>query len=255
VSLVKNADYFPAKHGNPPPDVADRDVIMVDFSYKRALMEDIIQECRSIIVLDHHKTAQAELEGLSAPNAEIVFDMNRSGAMLAWDHFGGGNPAPPIVRYMQDRDLWRHELPKTREIASYLFSFPYTFGHYDACDKQLREQFDLCVTEGAAILRSTDRQIEGLIAESLREMTIAGHTVPAININYVFASDAANKIVASTGAPFAAAYSDDATCRRFSLRSIGDFDVSAIAQRYGGGGHRNAAGFQAAHGWDGDAAA
>jgi len=28
------------------------------------------------------------------------------------------------------------------------------------------------------------------------------------------------------------------------LRSKGDFDVAAIAQRYGGGGHRNAAGFR-----------
>jgi nanoRNase/pAp phosphatase (c-di-AMP/oligoRNAs hydrolase) len=29
--------------------------------------------------------------------------------------------------------------------------------------------------------------------------------------------------------------------------------VQEIAKRYGGGGHRNAAGFQAALGWEGDA--
>lgn len=29
-----------------------------------------------------------------------------------------------------------------------------------------------------------------------------------------------------------------------SLRSVGDFDVSTIAKQYGGGGHKNAAGFR-----------
>ena len=31
-----------------------------------------------------------------------------------------------------------------------------------------------------------------------------------------------------------------------SLRSVGDYDVSAIAKTFGGGGHRNAAGFEVA---------
>ena len=31
---------------------------------------------------------------------------------------------------------------------------------------------------------------------------------------------------------------------RFSLQSVGDFDVSAIAKKYGGGGHLNSAGFK-----------
>ncbi|NIV11578.1 MAG: bifunctional oligoribonuclease/PAP phosphatase NrnA, partial [Aliifodinibius sp.] len=30
----------------------------------------------------------------------------------------------------------------------------------------------------------------------------------------------------------------------YSLRSRGDFDVSALAERFGGGGHKNAAGFR-----------
>ena len=30
----------------------------------------------------------------------------------------------------------------------------------------------------------------------------------------------------------------------YSLRSKGDFDVSELAKRHGGGGHKNAAGFQ-----------
>jgi nanoRNase/pAp phosphatase (c-di-AMP/oligoRNAs hydrolase) len=38
----------------------------------------------------------------------------------------------------------------------------------------------------------------------------------------------------------------------YSLRSIGDFDVSELAKRYGGGGHKNSAGFTShglVHNW------
>ena len=40
-------------------------------------------------------------------------------------------------------------------------------------------------------------------------------------------------------------YVDSAGKVRVSLRSEGDYDVSGIAKRYGGGGHKNAAGFTA----------
>lgn len=45
-------------------------------------------------------------------------------------------------------------------------------------------------------------------------------------------------------APFSASYCDRGDGKRsYSLRSLGDFDVSAVARMFGGGGHRNAAGF------------
>jgi nanoRNase/pAp phosphatase (c-di-AMP/oligoRNAs hydrolase) len=44
--------------------------------------------------------------------------------------------------------------------------------------------------------------------------------------------------------PFAAAYYDTLDGHRsWSLRSVGDFDVAALAKRWGGGGHKNASGF------------
>ena len=45
---------------------------------------------------------------------------------------------------------------------------------------------------------------------------------------------------------FSASYCDRADgLRTYSLRSNGEFDVSVIAKQFGGGGHRNAAGFEA----------
>jgi hypothetical protein len=86
-------DYVPANHGDAPPDVAGRDVVIVDFSYRRAIMEAMFAEAKSLLVLDHHKSAEAELADL--PFA--TFDMGRSGAGMAWDWFHPGQPRPALV--------------------------------------------------------------------------------------------------------------------------------------------------------------
>lgn len=55
--LGASAEYYAATHGNRPPDVAGMDVIMVDFCYKRDVLDAMAKEAASILVLDHHKTA------------------------------------------------------------------------------------------------------------------------------------------------------------------------------------------------------
>lgn len=76
--------------------------------------------------------------------------------------------------------------------------------------------------------------------------------VPVANLPYTMSSDAGHLMTA--GEPFAACYVDTPNGRTFSLRSTDEgVDVSAVAQSFGGGGHRNAAGFSAPIGWEGDA--
>jgi len=74
-------------------------------------------------------------------------------------------------------------------------------------------------------------------------MLIGGHDVPVANLPYMFASDAGQLM--AEGERFAGSYFDTPEGRTFSLRSTdAGMDVSEIAQQYGGGGHRNAAGFR-----------
>jgi hypothetical protein len=49
------------------------------------MLEKIIAEAASVTILDHHKSAQADLEPLLAEGVlKGEFDMLRSGAMMAW---------------------------------------------------------------------------------------------------------------------------------------------------------------------------
>ena len=74
---------FPAYYGAPPPDVKDRIVYVLDFSYPRDVTERIATEARRSVFLDHHKTAMDALDGLHQPESgiDVWFDMNKSGGV------------------------------------------------------------------------------------------------------------------------------------------------------------------------------
>lgn len=236
--LGEEVDFHAGIYGAPPPDVTGRHVLMVDFSYKRDVLLEMANAAIHITILDHHKSAEAELVDLPA-NIEAVFDMNRSGAMMAWDSCYPGEEPPAMIKHIQDRDLWRFEIPGTREYQAALFSYPYDFAIWD-------ELADLppkaMIRDGAAIERKHHKDVSELISSAATRGVIAGFDVPILNAPYFFSSDAGHSM--AKGEPFAACYWDTPKGRVYSLRSTDDGeDVSEVARKYGGGGHRNAAGF------------
>jgi len=234
-------DLHPATYQDPPPDMTDRCVIMVDFSYKRPIMARLINQAESVLVIDHHKTAQADLADLHG--ATVIFDMEHSGAVLTWRHFFPGQEPPMLLRYIEDRDIWKFALPNSREVAAGLFSHPYNFATWDSFIGNPHELL-LLLSDGKAIERKHHKDIAELVAASARPMIIGGHQVLAANLPYTMSSDAGHMLI-DQGSFFGACYSDGPNGRTFSLRSTdAGPDVSEIAKLYGGGGHRNAAGFR-----------
>ncbi len=232
-------EFHPGNYQEPPPDVTGKDVVMVDFTYKRPVLLGMAEKANSILILDHHKTAAEDLIDLPA-NVTAKFDMNRSGAMLAWDHFFVGEIPPPLLLHIEDRDLWRFALQNTRQIQANVFSFPYDFQVWDTL---MATAPAALAAEGEAIERKHFKDIRELLGVTTREMVIGGHRVPAANLPYTMSSDAGHEL--AKGHPFAACYWDTPTGRVFSLRSNAyGVDVSEVAKQYGGGGHRNASGFR-----------
>lgn len=266
--------YVPGIYGEPSPDVAGEHVLMVDFSYKRLVLEAMSQDALTITILDHHKTAQADLETFAIlnpvdadsieevlaatqpgiGNVRAEFNMAKSGAVLAWEFCHPSQPVPDLLLHVQDRDLWQFKLPGTREIQACVFSHPYDFKTWNwlvnRCEFTMSKQE--MISEGGAIERKHFKDIAELLKQTTRRMVIGGVEVPVANLPYTMSSDAAGSL--AEGEPFAACYFDRPDARVFSLRSRGDggADVSEIAKTYGGGGHKNAAGFQAPLGWEGD---
>lgn len=259
-------DFHPGIYGEPPPDITARDVVLVDFSYKRDVLHAMATSAKSVLVLDHHKTAQADLADFSAPpgnyldmeligftpaNVRCQFDMNRSGAMMTWDYFFPDEMPPRLLEHIQDRDLWLFKLEGTREIQANVFSYPYDFAVWD---KLMQSDPQILRAEGAAIERKHHKDIAELVGVAKRIMIIGGVEMPVANLPYTLSSDAGHAMAKGVLGGAAACYMDTPKGRVFSLRSGPDgIDVSDIAKRYGGGGHRNAAGFTMPVGWEGDA--
>lgn len=229
-------DYHAAQYDEPPPDVAGRDVWVLDFSYPRPVLEEMHRSARSLTVLDHHTTAQAALEGLPY----CVFDMNFSGAQMTWAYLRPEMPAPWLVSYTADRDLWRWALPDSKEVNAALRSYPLDLETWDRLNDE--ESPETLKRDGAAILRAEEVTIQVHLARA-RETVFDGHRVLSVNATSLF-SEIAGRL--AEGRPFGMVWFErDNGVRQYSLRSRdGGVDVSEIAKAHGGGGHKGAAGFE-----------
>lgn len=252
-----NWEFYAGVHQDPPPDVSGRDVVMVDFSYKRPVIEAMLESAERILILDHHKSAMEDLNGLSHPKLTCIFDMERSGAGIAWDYYHAPHPRPKLINHIEDRDLWRFALPDTREIQATVFSYPYDFKVWDWL--MLEAGLDQLRLEGQAIERKHHKDIAELVQAVTRPMVIGGYMVPMANLPYTLTSDAGHLLCGQVGFHgkhdkafsgehthlFAGCYWDTPEGRVFSLRSRDDgADVGEIAKQYGGGGHKHASGFR-----------
>lgn len=229
------AIYTPVQHGAPPPEVpTGHAVFLLDFSYSRETTVALRERVRELHVLDHHHTAAKELEGLDY----AVFDNEKSGAVLAWERFHPGEAVPDLLRYVMDKDLWRFELPRSREVAAGLSAHPFDFEVWSEL-----KIADLA-EEGATVLRYQKVVID-VICRQARDIELAGYRVPVVNATMLGSEVGAELLARHPDAPFVVIYFDRADGKRqWSLRSRENFDVSAVARRFQNGGHRQAAGFE-----------
>ena len=252
--------FIPASYGDEKEskewikaNLKHKDVYFVDFSFKEEYMRYTCDVADYVTVLDHHKTAEQYIkpmidEGLLSG----VFNMNKSGATITWDWFFGDKEQPTLVKYVEDRDLWKFELPHSKEISQYIFSFNYTFDNWDYISNELEVRFLSCITQGEAIERKHMKDTRELVAttaiQNVKFNKFGLDTFTVANLPYIYSSDGCHLIAQEYQdefqKPVGITYFQNKDGKYvFSLRSIGDIDVSEMAKLYGGGGHKNAAGF------------
>jgi oligoribonuclease NrnB/cAMP/cGMP phosphodiesterase (DHH superfamily) len=241
--LGDRAVYHAAKHGDKPPDVRGRNVLIVDFSYDNATTKRMASEAKSMLVLDHHKSAMVELHDLSCTH----FDMSHSGAMLSWKFFHPGKEAPRMIKFIEDRDLWKWEIPYSKEFSAAFDMVKFDFEEFD---KYLDDsEVDSAQERGAYIL-AYSKTVISKITKHAAPRKMSGLDVLVVNSSHWMSEIGA---ALSPKCDFALIwyFDHESNQAKVSLRSHhDDSDVSEIAKRFGGGGHRKAAGFSLAPGVD-----
>lgn len=232
--LGDEVEYVPVRHGEAPPELppAAR-VAILDFSYDRDVLLQMRAQVQDFLVLDHHKSARDDLKDFDWAH----FDMDKSGARLAWEYWHPTEPLPELLAYVEDRDLWRWALPESREVSLALQCYPQEFEVWGGLTvAELRG-------EGRAILSFQNQQITRAVSRA-QMLPLGGFVVPIVN-SCLFQSEIGEELCRlHPEAKFSAVYYVNQKGKEaWSLRSVGEFDVSEVARGFGGGGHRNAAGF------------
>lgn len=213
-----------------------------------------------VVVIDHHATTAERLEeggydGLCQGTTELGFRLSeRSGAMAAVQHFGGEPALVCLAAFVEDRDLWRWQLPQSREVSAYLSTLPTDPANLHLWTREVEEIRDdgvIAWREKAAavghyLLAQQRRLVERQAAKA--RLHRHGARLIAVTVNATVLIDETCELLLERHpeAQWAAAWRVDGDCqRRWSLRSrVGSpVDVKRIARGFGGGGHMHAAGF------------
>lgn len=229
------AEYVPCVPSRPPGvSSRGRHVLMLDVAYDRQEMIRIASEAASVVVLDHHETNHEQLADLPF----YLFDPNHSGARMAWDYFNPGERVPWIVDYVEDGDFWRFQLRGSQLVRCHLEMLPRD--NWDAWTQAAASSPEAVMGLGW-VSYATKKQVVLDTVSSAFLADLGGHQVP-VAVASAYWSEVAGEL--SKGALFGA------TVRQvpdgawvYSLRSSGDFSVAEVAKKFGGGGHRQSAGF------------
>lgn len=267
--LGDTAEYIPVNYGqiktlsdviNLPQVAPEEDSFfyILDFSFPKPVMEDLFASAKMVTWLDHHKTAfemyylpVGQFEEV-VDNRHVELDNDRSGAMLAWDYFEPFREAPDMIKYIDDHDRWQFKLDWSKEFHAGMAAHkPWTFEQwYDVYTDSMT--LGAIITDGQTLLNALETRVKEKVDRAAKctvDVYDVNGLVSTRNHGLVINSD--NDIselgheLANKSGTFGLVWYMNAEGKiNCSFRSNGDYDVSAIAKGFGGGGHRNAAGCQ-----------
>ncbi|HEB89327.1 MAG TPA: hypothetical protein ENI85_07130 [Deltaproteobacteria bacterium] len=223
-------------------------VAFVDIAPGRDELLELARVAGQIVILDHHVTARDRLcsdpalvNELEAEGHELHFDLGHSGAVLAWNHFRSDEALPDLLRYVEDQDLWNWALPDSDAVNAAIASYPREF---DVWDRLAAEKIESLVAEGRPILRANRMEVERRL-DHAKPVALGTRRIEAVNAS-TNRAQIGHRLAqrARYGESWGLVYRVEGAEVFATLYSIGEVDVSKVALEYGGGGHKNAAGFR-----------
>ena len=242
--LGDSAQYVALTYRMKPfEDLQGKEIYFLDFSYEADVFKKLVANNTSVTVIDHHASRVEDIKHAS----KFVFDNDHSGAVLAWNYFHPNQKPPMFLKYIEDRDLWNWKLDNSHELTASIDSFDMSFDVWDGLvmDFENVSTLQKHVMVGEAILTYEKKTAERLANESKILVEFEGYTCYSINAPHIFAS-LISSVLIKDKPPIAIIWSYTEDGIRVSLRcekENGSIDVSVLAAKYGGGGHKSAAGF------------
>lgn len=240
-------EYFVINYNMPFPfDKIEKDetVIIVDFSLQEnGNFDKLLKITPNIIWIDHHKTAIEKHLHLNNILKGIRRD-GTSGCELAWEYFFPDKPVPKIVALLGDYDVWTFKYgDNTNKLQTGIRLFN-THPDSPMWSLWLDPDYDPEeeIRSGEIALKYRDNYYASLIKAWSFFTLFEGYKAICCNVG-------------STSSQLFDTVKEDYDImmpfifdgRKWSVSIYTkkkEIDVSEIAKKYGGGGHKQAAGFQ-----------
>lgn len=235
------ADYIGAYYDKSVPGgLKHKKIYMLDFVYPQDIMQKLIKDNEYITAIDHHVSMEKE----TRLTRDYLYDLNHSGAVLAWQYFHSGKPMPNLLKYVEDTDLWRFRMPDSRDVFAYFNLQNRDFKTWSkiASDLQDKKKIKEYVKNGKIINQYISRLVKEMVEEGKELVNFEGHNSYLINAPHFFSSLIGHELY-KRKPPIGIIWNEVHGMINVSLRSDGTVDVSKIAAKYGGGGHKASAGF------------
>lgn len=239
-ALGKKAEYVPVEHQVPVPEgLKGKIIYLVDFTYPKADMEQLIRDNEQVTALDHHVSVQAETE----MTKDYRFALDKSGAHITWEYFHPNEPLPYLIRVVENFDLNQEDLGM-RTLFDWMDLFDFDFKTYTKLVRTLESESGRkrAMRQGIIVREHREKCVRRLVASSAYEVQFGEHRVLAVN-NELFHHEVATAL--GEGRPFGVVWRERKSGGVYvSLRSEErGANVKEIAMQYNGGGHDHAAGF------------
>lgn len=251
-----NAELLGYCYNMPLPNIdwqKYKSIYIVDFSFPPDVMKALLlkNSNSNVVVIDHHKTAAENLKNITG--CYSIFDLSRSASELVWDYFHPGEPCPGIVFYVGDRDMWRWNLPDSKEINCALSSLRSRLGGEQVYQQyrsfSLEQLHDELLPLGRKIYQARQQRIAELATsfkygfDSINKEYFLVGEIPEMD-GYLTSDLAENLYLNELRClGYVAIYGKNSFGVSLRSRQGSGVDVSKIAKRFGGGGHFHAAGF------------
>jgi oligoribonuclease NrnB/cAMP/cGMP phosphodiesterase (DHH superfamily) len=220
----------------------EKKIYFLDVCPNRKILGKLKKNNCEIIIIDHHLSAKNNLDLVSAGSFTMCLNMKHSASVLTWKYFFPQKKIPKILLYIEEMDLWNFKKRFSREIVASISLSEFdpkewNKWSYDIEDKKKRKKY---ILTGKEIVKHEDEMIKEIVQDAKK---IKMGKIKTLVVNSSVLISQIGDILIKQLPPMAIIWFEAGDLKRISLRSNGKVDVSKIAEKYGGGGHKRAAGF------------
>jgi oligoribonuclease NrnB/cAMP/cGMP phosphodiesterase (DHH superfamily) len=219
-------------------------VVIVDFSLSRSDMVQIASRSQ-LTWIDHHISAINELEDISN-NWSGIHETNEAACVLTWKYYFPEKQVPRAIILIGDRDIWKLAESDSKPFAEgfrQLNSHPENDQLWTQLFENNIQLISQIIDRGRILYNARIDDLERIVSRYGFPVKLEGHKTLAINHR---GSGDLGQLIRDIGYKIAYCYIDGVQNDKlvtFVTLFSDQVDVSEIARKFGGGGHRGAAGF------------